>query len=193
MRTVIEFCQRPLVLMIALPVVIACMVGFRYLVEALGGVGILDSLYGYDREVVEQKMLAYGEAGRALYAYATLTLDIVYPVAYACLYAGLLARLAHNTRYGWSAYLPLLAGFVDVVENVQIHFLLTGYPNLPAMLPDWQIASASFTTQAKWVLIAATGGALLVLGAYRLVRWLRERRGSRFTQSPNHSSDDDQQ
>ena len=69
---------------------IACGLGFSELQMRLGA-DIIDVLRGgYDADMVQERFLIYGEAGRALYARAALTLDAVYPVAYSTFFACLI-------------------------------------------------------------------------------------------------------
>ena len=167
MQMIIAFCQRPFSLIIAFLVMIACIIAFQYLATQLGA-DILDILNNYDRGMVEQKMLAYGEVGRLLYARATLTLDLLYPLAYGVFFIGILARLTQHTQFRPLIYLPVFVVGLDVLENVQIYAMLVSFPELT----DRQIMLASLSTQAKWLLVRAMMLVLLLLASLALSRKL---------------------
>ena len=174
MQKIYSFCARAWVMAVALLAVVACNVGFFQLFEALG-IDILDVSFGYDRALVEQRMTAYGADGRMLYARAALSLDMVYPLAYAILYCGILTRLASRKTLpdfvSLAPFLPLAMALVDVAENLQIFRLLLGYPHLS----DNAITAASATTQGKWVLATLMLTAFFMLAVWRLVDWMRRR------------------
>lgn len=132
---------------VALLTFIACILGFARLAEALG-TPILDSLASYDMAEVQARMIAYGEAGRLIYARAAVTLDLVFPLAYTALCAAIL-RFGFRDMGGPVAYvvlLPLLPALMDVAENLQIRSLLLDYPGIT----EQQVALSSLTTWSKW-------------------------------------------
>ena len=61
--------------------ILICLMGFWFLEKELGA-QILDVLPGYDLALVEKNFLIYGEEGRVLYARASLTLDLLFPICY---------------------------------------------------------------------------------------------------------------
>jgi len=85
-------------LLFSLIAMVACGLGFSELQMRLGA-DIIDVLRGgYDADMVQERFLIYGEAGRALYARAALTLDAVYPVAYSTFFACLIVMGAVSPR-----------------------------------------------------------------------------------------------
>ena len=130
----------------------------------------LDSTFGYDSTVAYEVISAYGEDGRTLYIWFSLTLDVLLPIAYVCLGLGLLRLLRPNTVL--LLVFPILTGCLDLLENAQIIVLMLQYPDLS----DSQIALASLTTQWKFVLFGSTAGLILVLtvmGFYKAWRSVR--------------------
>ena len=61
--------------------ILICLMGFWFLEKELG-TQILDVLPGYDLALIEKNFLIYGEDGRVLYAWASLTLDLLFPICY---------------------------------------------------------------------------------------------------------------
>ena len=165
MHIIIGFCRQPVGLIIAFLVMLACMIAFQYVTAELG-THMLDIFNSYNRAMVEQKMQEYGEVGRSIYARTSITLDIIYPLAYGVFFTGLLARLAQDTQFQSLIYLPIFMVGLDMLENLQIYIMLVSYPELS----DRQIILASLTTQSKWLMVRAVVVVLLLLGVVALVR-----------------------
>jgi hypothetical protein len=120
---------------------VACGLGFNELQMRLGA-DIIDVLRGgYDVDMVQERFLIYGESGRALYARAALSLDVVYP----CLIV--MGAVSSHARY--LAIVPIVVALLDLGENVSIYLLLTNFPDIT----DAQIARASTLTVAKWWMV----------------------------------------
>jgi len=87
----------------------------------------------------------YGPEGRRVYAWASPTLDTLFPIVYVSFFAGLIYRCRPTERLWWLAFIPVAAGIVDLGENIQITAMLIQYPDVsPA-----QAAGASLFTQIK--------------------------------------------
>ena len=74
----------------------------------------------------------YGPAGRNAYLVASLTLDTLFPLAYVTFLAGVIYRWRRTDRWGWLALAPVVAGLVDLGEDLQVVGLLLSYPALGA-------------------------------------------------------------
>ena len=136
---------RRISLVSSLLAVVLCLLGFQWLKTQIGGL-MLDELQGYDREDIQNQMLLYGAAGRALHWRFTLLLDMVFPLAYGAFFGGLLVLAARGT-FDRAILLPVLAVMVlDICENIQIALMLAQFPDLG----DRQIALASATTMGKF-------------------------------------------
>lgn len=136
---------RRISLILSFLAVIACLLGFGWLKNQLGSL-MLDELRGYDRDMLSEQMLLYGESGRALHLRFTLILDTVFPFAYGAFFGGLLI-LAAKGVFDRAVLAPVIAVILlDLSENMQLALMLLQFPDLG----DTQIAMASATTLAKF-------------------------------------------
>ena len=136
-------------LLFSLIAMVACGLGFSELQMRLGA-DIIDVLFrGYDADVVQERFLIYGEAGRALYARAALSLDVVYPLAYSTFFACLIVMGAVSLRARYLVIVPIVVALLDLGENISIYLLLTNFPDMT----EAQIARASALTVAKWWMV----------------------------------------
>ena len=62
-------------------------------------VGPVDLLFGYDPDRIQQMVASYGPEGRAVYARAELTADVVYPIIYSTLLGIMLSLVFRNRPY----------------------------------------------------------------------------------------------
>jgi len=136
---------------------------------------MLDVKMGYTYAEAVAAMESYGERGRQVYAWSSLTLDALLPFVFVSFLAGLIYRFRPTERYWTLACLPLAAGVLDLCENIQVVLMLAGFPDVSA----GQVAVASLLTLSKWyaflvcLLLAAT---LAAIAAGRRVRdGLRDR------------------
>ncbi len=113
----------------------------------------LDARLHYDIALVHELMAQYGEDGRRIYSMASPTLDTLFPLIYMTFFVGLIYRLRANDLFGWLAIIPVITGFVDLGENIQITTILLQYPDISA----GQVQSASLFTQTKTILVFVTG------------------------------------
>lgn len=107
---------------------------------------MLDMKPGYSYDEAMALMAAYGPDGRTTYVWGSLLLDTLFPLAYVTLFAGLTYRFRLTEGTWWLAFLPMAAGVLDLLENVQITAMLVGYPDVSPS----QVASASAVTTVKW-------------------------------------------
>ena len=146
MEPLLKFYASRWALLFSLIAMIACSLGFNELQMRLGA-DIIDVLRGgYDADTVQERFLIYGEAGRALYARSTLSLDVFYPFAYSTFFACLIVMGAVSPRARYLVIIPIAVALLDLGENISIYMLLTNFPDIS----DAQIARASTLTVAKW-------------------------------------------
>ena len=146
MEPLLKFYASRWALLFSLIAMIACSLGFNELQMRLGA-DIIDVLRGgYDAVTVQERFLIYGEAGRALYARANLSLDVFYPLAYSTFFACLIVMGAVGPRARYLVIIPIAVALLDLGENISIYMLLTNFPDIS----DAQIARASTLTVAKW-------------------------------------------
>ncbi len=139
---------RFLIFLLALAILVG--MAFGYFGGHLGG-PLLDMLS--DPAANESRLAAMTADQRATHLWITLTLDVIYPLAYGGGFANLSARLAD--RHKLLVALPGLALIlVDLTENVLIAMMLQGDTGV--------IGAKVLATQAKWWLFG--GCTLLVAG-----------------------------
>ncbi len=106
---------------------------------------LLDVRDGYSHAELIAAMTQYGESGRRIYAWASPTIDTLFPIAYVTLSSGILYRFRPFERLWASAWIPVLAGLWDLCENAQITAMLLMFP----AVTERQVAWASFFTHVK--------------------------------------------
>lgn len=148
------------------------------LMEASGGLGLIDMKTSYTPSQVFQMIGAYGEAGRSLYTTTTLTADTLYPLDYALLFALILIAtyrraFPQGRLLRFLVLVPFLTAAFDLLENGCIVSLLAAYPQQPVLLA--QIASL-FTT-LKWSALVITVVLVLVGGVGLVTRSARRSAG----------------
>lgn len=133
-------------------------------------VGIIDLGIGFDVAKIKQQVADYGDAGRDLYRRTELTLDILYPLAYAFFFSFILSLLMRGLPLDsglrhWNI-LPFIMLAFDYVEDVFIVMMLSNYP-------DWSDTTAMLCAVfrlLKWVAFAGTVGLILVLVGRKFIR-----------------------
>jgi hypothetical protein len=141
-----------------------CLICFGILENKLGA-QILDVLPRYNLNEVEKYFLIYGEEGRRLYAWASLTLDLLFPVCYMALFIGLILLLTGSSIFRWLIILPIMLGVIDITENIQICFMLIQYPEIT----DVQVNLASGSTSFKHYITNGTLLCIILLSIYRMM------------------------
>lgn len=128
-------------------------------------VGPIDLTFGFSPERTLQMVEDYGDAGRAYYSQVELTIDIIYPVVYALLFAVILTLIYSRLIGGPVQYLnvlPFVAMFFDYLENITIVSMLNNYP-------EQSIAMATLCELFKlfkWLIF----GLILFLIIYGLIK-----------------------
>ncbi len=104
------------------------------------GMDILDMRpIGYATFLVEMLFDNLGEQGRAAYLWSQIPIDMIYPLLFGICYCLLLAFLFKqlnklNKPIFYLAYIPLLAGLFDYLENIGIIIMLRNYPPVSSSL-----------------------------------------------------------
>ncbi len=122
---------------------------------------LLDMKSSYTYQEVMDSMEAYGERGRTIYLLANTVLDTVFPIVYATFFAGLIYRFRASEGTWWLAYIPIVGGIWDLLENVQIASMLIMYPEIGETQVTW---ASTFTHLKHWL-----GSFYLIVGAVLLV------------------------
>ena len=135
------------------------------------GPEMLDSRPGYTYQDALTAMAGFGEEGRKVYMWASMTLDTLLPAAYASFLAGIIYRLRPKENLWWLASLPVLAGGLDLCENYQIVTMLIHYPDITAT----QVANASLFTELKSYAVLGCVTLAVLLSLVGLVRLIASR------------------
>ena len=181
MQNILKHISKPKYLLSSFGGVLLCLVGFTWLEKTLG-LSILDTLPSYDLAIVKQNMIGYGEEGRIIYAWASLTLDTLFPLCYATFFAGLIVLLAGKGSLRWLSLLPFILGLVDLGENIQIFSMLVQFPQIT----EYQVNFASSTTLIKHSIVKAVYALIALLAVYALLKLLIQRfkkQGSLFKET----------
>ena len=133
-------------------------------------VGIIDLGFGFDLAKMQQQVADYGEAGRAYYRRTEMTIDVLYPLAYATFFSLILSLLMRGLPLSagllrWNVLPFVMLGF-DYLENICIVAMLSAYP-------DWSDTTAllcAIFRFVKWMLFAAMAVLILFLIGKRLLR-----------------------
>jgi hypothetical protein len=143
------------------------------------GVLPLDLRCGYSPDTAHAVMSAYGADGRRAYLWTELTVDVLYPVAYALFLSLSVAYLFERARPGsavarHATVVPFAALVADYAENVGIIAMLLRYPQRS----DTLVRLTSVVTCVKWVLFVAAIGLLVIAIAVFGVARARSRTAS---------------
>lgn len=115
------------------------------------GLKILDMMpTGYDIQYVNTLFNALGKAGRDLYLYHQLPLDLIYPALFgisSCLVLSYFLNTIgkFDGKLFFLCLLPLCSGLFDYGENIGIISMLRSYPNISAL----QVQTTSIFTVLK--------------------------------------------
>jgi hypothetical protein len=128
-----------------------------------------DSLCFFSPATLTALAASYGAEAARVYAWTELTLDVVFPVAYALLFLLALTWAVSRAFAPTSplqraaVVLPLGAAAADIVENIAFAIVFTAHPRAGAVVP-WLAVVAN---AVKWLALDAA----LVLLIVALVRW----------------------
>ncbi len=140
---------------------------FSFSVEKLqhlsGGYGIPDALFYYRFDTLQTLFSHYGEAGKKVYLQLQV-IDMIYPLIYSTLLAGLLYLQFSKSRLTWVIIIPHIAALFDYAENLSLRFNLIRFPSLDPAVAD---ASGIFTC-LKWSLVYLSILLLLIAWFKRL-------------------------
>lgn len=137
----------------------------EHLILLADGYKPLDMLpLGYNQEYVKTLLDKLDVSGRQYYLNRQLPLDFLYPALFAITYSLLFAYLLkkinkQNSRSFYLAYLPILAGAADYVENLSIIYFINAYPNIS----ESSVHIASFFSVTKSVATSLYYASLVVL------------------------------
>ena len=143
------------VLLFLIPASVIYMVMLLYTIPSVKqyvpGMEIFDMApTGYSYEYAMQLLGALGGAGRDSYLYKQLPLDFIYPALFAISSCLLMAWVflkgkVFAPRMYYLCFVPIVAGFMDYLENAQIILMILKYPDVS----ENQVTMASLSTIGK--------------------------------------------
>ncbi len=125
---------------------------------------------GYAATYAHDLLDNLGEDGRHAYLTQQIPLDLVYPGLFAVTYALMLTWLIRysfgaKSKLHYLAYVPIIGGLFDYLENVGIIVLLVRYPNFSNTVAHvtsaFSMGKSLFTTLFFIVLTISLGTALM--------------------------------
>lgn len=145
---------------------------FPYFAAETSAAQPIDLAFHYSVEQVYEWIESYGDEGRSRYMIGELTIDLLYPVVYTCLFAGLIGWLTNfeqGGHYRWLAALPASIWLFDLIENLGIVTMLYNYPQQLV-----QVANVtSWVTSIKWSLAFVVIAVTLLLVIRLIAKKLR--------------------
>jgi hypothetical protein len=105
---------------------------------------------GYSYPQAVELLQALGIEGRQTYLFVQLPIDFVYPAMFAISYALLITWVlkqivSSDSRLFLFAFIPVMVGLFDYLENACIIIMINNFPNLPENI----VTISSFLTMAK--------------------------------------------
>ncbi|MEO5906166.1 MAG: hypothetical protein ABIQ11_05535 [Saprospiraceae bacterium] len=148
------------------------MVLFRNAMEkinALAGkeIGPIDLTFGFSPKRTLQMIEDYGDAGRAYYQHVEMSIDIIFPIVYAFLFAVLITIIYRRLINGPVRHLnmlPVVVMFFDFLENFAIISLLKHYPEQSMLMASL----CELFKLLKWLMF----GLIIFLVIYGLIKLL---------------------
>lgn len=136
-------------------------------------VQIIDMRSNYDVEEINEFFTKIKPEGIAIHKFTTAVVDMIFPVAYGCLFillsAFFLKKITHpDSNWMYLSLLPVALMIFDYKENFNTLQLLESFPNLSAEKVD----QAATITDIKSILTSVSMGLPLLLGCIWLVRRL---------------------
>lgn len=122
---------------------------------------------------------AYGSTGRAAYIRARFTFDVIWPLVYLAFLVTAISWLVKRSDLTWGRWgrlnlLPVAGLVFDFLENISAATVMSRYPQTTAVLDHL----AGVFTLIKWVFIAGSFIAAVVLTVLALVKAVQTRKSS---------------
>ncbi len=142
------------------------LLGTAHLESLTGGVGILDTRFGYSEAQAAEHLQDLGDQGRQHVLRAIIPLDMLFAASYTAAMIFIIASMLFVRRTKEQPYpsrirfilaLPLSAGIADFSENIIQGLILLEYPAYPPGL----LSLLTVLTPTKFILVAAAAAAML--------------------------------
>lgn len=140
---------------------------FYFVLEAIDG-DLLDMIWSGEGAI--SRLIEMTDRQREVHLLGTVTLDVLYPIAYGGLLVGLLCRLAWNWR--WALILvPIATVLCDFSENTVQAMALNGHTQDILLVKD-------IVTPIKFAGLGLSLALVIILALGTLVRYLLARSNS---------------
>lgn len=135
-----------------------------------GDVGSPDTSLFYTASDLYNFAEAYGATGRTAYIRARFTFDLIWPLVYLAFFATAISWLVKRANVELNPWarlnlLPVAGAGFDFLENISAAIVMGRYPRTTAVIDHL----AGLFTLLKWIFIAASFTALVVLIIFALV------------------------
>ena len=134
--------------------------------QLTNGRGLPDAEIYYTYHQLFQLFDSYGEAGRKIYLQLQV-IDMVYPVVYSLLLAGILMALYKQSRFEHVVFIPFIAAVFDYTENILLRSSLLAFP----AMDDTLVQIAAIATLLKWSLLVLSLLLLIPGVVARIILW----------------------
>ncbi len=138
--------------------------GIGRLEEITGGMGILDTRFGYTAQEAENHFRDLGDTGRRFTLLSIIPLDMLFLISWSSLLLVLTCKMLlvrresgmYPRRARFMLSVPAAAGIYDLLENSIQAAVLIQYPDHPEVL----VSLLTFLTPGKFLLLAGAVGVL---------------------------------
>lgn len=154
-------------ILVSLSVCLACNVVFKWRASQLDYAGVLDARLCYSREAVLALFHQLCD-GRSLYLVTELTVDMIFPLAYAYFLSKAAAWITKGNPT-WLGWLPWIAAGIDIIENLIISSALHAF-DPQALEPSIGAIVVPYVTLAKYITLMLFAVVTLVLVYYQLIK-----------------------
>ena len=125
---------------------------------------MLDTYFAFNQEDISRIIDAIGDSGRSAYVTAMYTIDLAFPIIYACLSLGVIHKLRTSELLH---LLPIALFTSDIFQNIQTAIIMTH--SSVSDISSGQIILASFTNQLKWSLAFIMISIIVILTLKKLI------------------------
>lgn len=138
-------------------------------------VGSPDTSLFYSASDLYRFAQAYGSAGRTAYIQARFTFDLIFPLVYTTFLVAAISYLMKHSNLidlPWARLnlLPIAGMIFDYLENISAAIIMARYPQTIAVIDHL----AGIFTLLKWIFIAGSFIALVIVAVLALVRWFKK-------------------
>lgn len=167
-RKLVEWSTAPVLVSLAL-VLVGCTGFFAWRrTQFPAGTATPDSQFSYTKDQVGEWFKGWGTAGRRLYLWSQLTVDLLTPLTYGLLFAIVVAWLIPAPAWRWTILIPIVAALGDLGENAFLVYAAATFEHAAAGAWARCVPIAQVCTRIKWI---ATVGLALTLVAGFVARW----------------------